>query len=84
MVKWDLFLHILIKHKMKDHREGSVIVWIIGPLYHMISEVVWSAFVLVSDMCYHEAHYCPSCLIKGKLINLLETVSKYAIGRIRH
>ena len=50
MVKWDLFLHILIKHKMKDHREECQIIWITGPLYHMIWEEVWSAFVLVFDM----------------------------------
>ena len=51
MVKWDLFLHILIKHKMKEHREECQIICITGPLYHMTWEEVWSPFVLVSDMC---------------------------------
>ena len=51
MVKWDLFLHILIKHKMKEHREECQIICITGPLYHMTWEEVWYAFVLVSDMC---------------------------------
>ena len=82
--KWDLLLYSLIKHKKKGHRKGSLIIWIIGPLYHMIWEAEWTDFVLLSDMCQCEAQRYPSCLIKGKSINLSEIVSKNAIIRIRH
>lgn len=84
LVIWDLLLYSLIKHKMKGHREGSLIIWIIGPLYHIIWETEWSDFILLSDMCQCEAQYYPSCLIKGKSINLSEIVSKNAIIGIRH